>query len=682
MGIDLPKAIQPATAPKAIKKSSKDPPLPIEAGSSKDGGSNVVPEEEGLTKAQIKRRRKKALAAGMKTTEGITGVDDDDGGGGATLVTKETEAQGTSKATKGKATISEDRPTKGEGSVTNDNSKDKTVATVTNDKPAMASESKAIEPMETPNARVAPVESHPEPPMESHPVPPVETHPVPPVESHPVPPVESHPVPPVETHPVPPVDSHPEPPVESHPEPPVESHPVPPVESHPVPPTDPPRAYSPTTRVEDADPQVVKDIITKYTESIPDKPPEEMEELSPEQMRIMENIMRNMDLETLRQTMEDLESDYNVEHGIAPKPPPETAKPKAASSSGGVEVRKKEEKAPDVVELSPMAQEERSKMAKAFFNAFKENAAATYLTEHIKKKMTSELAATSYPVVADLLEFANSLAAPLPDKPVEPTRVSVLLDPFNMCQDGSDPSCNCIGFMKIKNTVRSPSQPPAPKPSRKKASAAKAKQNIQDPIKARLAQLMAERVDKKEEGEEQEGEEEAKGKGEQQLSKDYYSLEIRYLPFSIEKAIQRARGVEMESFPISKRDLKVMMTAVEKHGISHREERHQDTVSLVCFPSEYKLDELLVKTLTKGMNDDPEIAGCVRRIEAEARRRGAFGPPGAGGGRSAFGPPGAGVSGGGEGGREGGWGGGGGYEIGGKVCVLNVLFSICSIQCR
>ena len=256
-------------------------------------------------------------------------------------------------------------------------------------------------------------------------------------------------------------------------------------------------------------------------------------------------------------------------------------------------------------------------MGQAFLEVLKENAVALHLSEEGRKTMTSELAAISYPIIADLLEFANSLAVPLPDKPTKPTRVSVLLDPFNLYRDGSDPPGNSIGFMKMKNTVRSPSQPPRPvieKPvSRKKPASATATKDEQS----------------KEEEEDDDIEEE---EDEDELSMDYYSLEVQYLPVAIERAVQRGQGVKMESFPISKIDLKAMMASVEKHGIPHERERHQDTVSLVCYPSENKLDEMLVETLSEGLEYAPEIADVVERVEAEVRKRRVSGLGGGGGG--------------------------------------------------
>jgi hypothetical protein len=619
-GIELPKAIESASQKtKKPKKDKGDKPLPIEAGTGRTGEGGGG-EGEVLSKAQIKRRRKKALAATMEAGGGLTGVDDDYTMGipppvtKAPVVAKETETTTGKGTARGKASVSKDisaatamgydgggkvtkdkrAVTKGKPSVTVDKptvamdepvvttdkpvvAKDKLVVkdkpAVVQDMPVLAANGPAVTMNEPKDGVMVSVSSSDREGAA------VVTRDV------------------VEV----------------------------PVEAMPLPPR--PRDH-PGTLVEDASPETIQEIIGKYAQDIPKTGDADEQELSESQMRLLEHIIRNMDIETLKRTMEELDAscssddedaepeDFEVSMAramptlalrqayILPDPgsPPV---PTPAPAPKPIAVQKK------VKELTPEAMAERDRMSAAFLNTIMENPVALYMSEEVRLKITAELAEKSYPLVAALLEFANSLAAPLPDEPTEPKRVSVLLDPFKLYTE-KQPSNSSLAFVKTKSRVRPPCNPHGVlKTSSIEVTATvqpdKAQQNIQDTLQAGVAKVVSETTTS------------AKDKN---IDLVFQSMEVRRLPPAVQEFVKRRRGEGMDLLPFTKTDMRVMMAAVKKYGVAHDKVRHQDTETLVCFPSEAKLDRCLMDALKRGdVDEDSDLIEVVRGVEEESKRR-------------------------------------------------------------
>ena len=296
---------------------------------------------------------------------------------------------------------------------------------------------------------------------------------------------------------------------------------------------------------------------------------------------------------------------------------------------------------------------ERAMLEAALFRAVSESPVGLRLSDAEQVNITQELSNLSYPVVADLLESVNSLAAPIP--PATPTSsktrmVSVLVDPFRVYKGVSEPSSGAVAFIKRKNKIRPPIERPKRKPkltsaeSREELLAAvdKAAKNIQDPLQARLARLMASAMAEggfSDSDSEEEEEDES-------LDYNFYSLPSTRLPPKLREMVESVeRNEEMVPLIIDKSEYGTVIRAVRKYGVSHETGRHVDTESLLCFPSELKLDQCRFDS-----------------VEEQEERVREGGREGRGGERE---------EGGGGGGREGGGGEREGGE-GGRTCAVCV----------
>lgn len=348
-------------------------------------------------------------------------------------------------------------------------------------------------------------------------------------------------------------------------------------------------------------------------------------------------------VEKLKDVMKILELDSDSKETVIFRPKDDAFDARTISKPGA-RASKNKRTIPDWGDPT-MAASEQKKMESVLLKASMTNPVTLYLPEEDRVDLIRDLSKLTYPVVADLLESVNTLAFPLSERdPTPPRKVSVLVDPFCIYEDGdTDPTTGAIAFIKSKNKVRPPipckprrpiteptpatilplsprvfhstskptisssSAPPLLMPPSSQENptptppAAECKKLDKTPnVISKLAEIMAEALEE-ELLEEREKERQKNEKGEdphdQEMDYNFLSLDSTHLPTPVRNMVESTeREMEMETVMITKADYRHTMEAVAKYGVSHSKTRHRDTDSVVLLPNELKMEHGTLET--------------------------------------------------------------------------------------
>lgn len=243
-------------------------------------------------------------------------------------------------------------------------------------------------------------------------------------------------------------------------------------------------------------------------------------------------------------------------------------------------------------EQSKIILAEQDRMYDVLMEAMCDNPDNQNLSSTDRVELIKDLAALTYPVVADLIDSVDTLSKPLEAFGRNAQkRVSVLIDPFCIYDGTTSPTTGAIAFVKRKNRVREP-LPIKPKkfdpfanfvPPRRPVSPTHIlPPSLRMPSEkgeagpSRLAKLMAEAVNS---GIEEDVDD-------QSLDYAFTSLSSAHFPKRLRELLESEdRDGEMYPLIISTEEYKQVMMNAKKYGISHMDIRHTDTESVVFFPS-------------------------------------------------------------------------------------------------
>lgn len=277
--------------------------------------------------------------------------------------------------------------------------------------------------------------------------------------------------------------------------------------------------------------------------------------------------------------------------------PHEHASSSATAEEGGAAKLTTDPMLPWVAEPSQHLLSEQQRMEDVLVDALYSNPDNRNLSESQTAEPIKNLVALTYPLVVDLLDSVNNLSRPLEDfDPGPPKSVSVMVDPFSIYKGHTTPTTGAIAFVKRKNKVRGPAPrgekkkdtgPPPPLPADLDARALSASTILPPSMRladevdgsSRLAKLMVEAVRtgvQNDDGSEDEP----------KLDYSFVSLPSSRLPRRLRALVEsNERDGEMHPLMIDIQEFRDALVNTKRYGVVSPDGRHQDTESVVFFPS-------------------------------------------------------------------------------------------------